>query len=174
MSTEEVKDTMALRAHVRSQFQGFFPEGVFAGNLEKCVLNKSLRWANTIGTPATFENCHFKTYYKCTALGLVGNFKRNPKLIEDYKDGRIPKMILNLKPEQLEPNGLIATAQFNLKTKELQIEESKKRDHDYDGMFRCGKCKSKKTDYYQLQTRSADEPMTTYVTCKDCGNRWKC
>ena len=28
--------------------------------------------------------------------------------------------------------------------------------------------------YYQLQTRSADEPMTTYVTCIKCGTRWKC
>ena len=40
--------------------------------------------------------------------------------------------------------------------------------------FTCGKCKSKKCTYYQLQTRSADEPMTTFVTCLDCSNRWKC
>jgi transcription elongation factor S-II len=39
--------------------------------------------------------------------------------------------------------------------------------------FICGKCKSKKCTYYQLQTRSADEPMTTFVTCLDCGNRFK-
>lgn len=25
----------------------------------------------------------------------------------------------------------------------------------------------------QLQTRSSDEPMTTFVFCNDCGNRWK-
>ena len=40
--------------------------------------------------------------------------------------------------------------------------------------FTCRKCKSNKCTYYQLQTRSADEPMTTFVTCIDCGNRWKC
>ena len=40
--------------------------------------------------------------------------------------------------------------------------------------FTCRKCKSHKCSYYQLQTRSADEPMTTYVDCLNCGNRWKC
>lgn len=39
--------------------------------------------------------------------------------------------------------------------------------------FTCFKCKSKKCTFYQLQTRSADEPMTTFVSCLDCGNRWK-
>ena len=39
--------------------------------------------------------------------------------------------------------------------------------------FTCFKCKSKKCTFYQLQTRSADEPMTTFVTCLECGNRWK-
>lgn len=42
-----------------------------------------------------------------------------------------------------------------------------------DGQFKCMKCKSMKTDYFQAQTRSADEPMTTYVNCNNCGNRWK-
>lgn len=40
--------------------------------------------------------------------------------------------------------------------------------------FKCYKCKKRKCTYYQLQTRSADEPMTTFVTCLVCGNRWKC
>ncbi|GLD50578.1 transcription elongation factor A protein 2 isoform X3, partial [Lates japonicus] len=25
----------------------------------------------------------------------------------------------------------------------------------------------------EVQTRSADEPMTTFVLCNSCGNRWK-
>lgn len=42
-----------------------------------------------------------------------------------------------------------------------------------EGQFTCGKCKTNKTTYYQMQTRSADEPMTTFVRCLNCGNRWK-
>lgn len=41
------------------------------------------------------------------------------------------------------------------------------------GMFTCGKCKGEKTTYFQKQTRSSDEPMTTFVSCLVCNNRWK-
>ncbi|OAX38230.1 transcription elongation factor [Rhizopogon vinicolor AM-OR11-026] len=39
--------------------------------------------------------------------------------------------------------------------------------------FQCGRCKQRKCRYRQAQTRSADEPMTTFVTCVNCGNKWK-
>jgi transcription elongation factor S-II len=39
--------------------------------------------------------------------------------------------------------------------------------------YTCKKCKSKRCSYYQLQTRSADEGITTYITCLDCGQRMK-
>ncbi|OEH80484.1 transcription elongation factor [Cyclospora cayetanensis] len=41
------------------------------------------------------------------------------------------------------------------------------------GQFPCFRCRTNKTVYFQMQTRSSDEPMTTFVTCLECGNRWK-
>ncbi|KAL7545498.1 hypothetical protein ACHAWF_008850 [Thalassiosira exigua] len=41
-------------------------------------------------------------------------------------------------------------------------------------LFTCGRCKSIKTTSTQKQTRSADEPMTVFVLCMNCGKRWKC
>ena len=69
-----------------------------------------------------------------------------------------------------------------MKNSELYPEKYKKRDEVVrslaefvkEGVFQCGACKSRKVTYYQLQIRSADEPMTTYVTCLNCGNNWKC
>ena len=40
--------------------------------------------------------------------------------------------------------------------------------------FKCSKCRQNNCVYFQMQTRSADEPMTTFITCLNCGNRWKC
>jgi transcription elongation factor S-II len=40
-------------------------------------------------------------------------------------------------------------------------------------LFTCGRCKKNETSYYQMQTRSADEPMTTFITCVGCGHHWK-
>ena len=40
-------------------------------------------------------------------------------------------------------------------------------------IFKCNKCGENKCTTYQLQTASIDEPMTTYVSCKVCGNSWK-
>ncbi|CAL5364016.1 unnamed protein product [Camellia sinensis] len=39
--------------------------------------------------------------------------------------------------------------------------------------FRCARCGKKETTYHQMQTRSADEPMTTFMTCVSCGHKWK-
>eukprot|EP00531_Pseudo-nitzschia_arenysensis_P002515 CAMPEP_0116142428 /NCGR_PEP_ID=MMETSP0329-20121206/14906_1 /TAXON_ID=697910 /ORGANISM="Pseudo-nitzschia arenysensis, Strain B593" /LENGTH=312 /DNA_ID=CAMNT_0003637669 /DNA_START=85 /DNA_END=1020 /DNA_ORIENTATION=+ len=39
-------------------------------------------------------------------------------------------------------------------------------------LFTCGRCKSTKTTSTQKQTRSADEPMTVFVLCLNCNNRW--
>ena len=39
--------------------------------------------------------------------------------------------------------------------------------------YKCSRCKSRKCTYYELQTRSADESMTIFITCINCGNRWK-
>ena len=46
-------------------------------------------------------------------------------------------------------------------------------DGAYDGAVACGKCKSMKTSFVLLQTRSADEPMTAFFHCASCGKRWK-
>lgn len=62
----------------------------------------------------------------------------------------------------------LALQEENLKNTKAAQDTSAETDQ-----FKCGRCKQRKCKYYQLQTRSADEPMTTFVTCINCNNRWK-
>lgn len=40
-----------------------------------------------------------------------------------------------------------------------------------EGVIEC-KCGSKRVFSYSKQTRSADEPMTTYAECVECSSKW--
>jgi DNA-directed RNA polymerase subunit M/transcription elongation factor TFIIS len=44
-----------------------------------------------------------------------------------------------------------------------------------EGVLKCPKCRFNKVMSFELQTRSADEPMTTFATCarKECGHKWR-
>ena len=42
-----------------------------------------------------------------------------------------------------------------------------------DSILKCGKCNKNTVDYYEKQTRGADEPMTLFANCLTCGNRWR-
>jgi len=183
---------MALRANVRSMFQPFFTDKVHPSNIEKSIQNCTFRHFKESGQVASWENRIFVSTYKCFAVGLLRSFRNTTKfhmglnvvgdrvelqyendLAYRYRAGLIHKDIMKNPPDLIEPDGHYAIAMMKKRKKEAAMEQSKVKDDDYEGQFKCGKCKSKKTDYYQMQTRSADEPMTTYVTCKACGNRWK-
>lgn len=56
-----------------------------------------------------------------------------------------------------------------LETADLEVEASV----DKKDVVRCVKCKSTDVAWRQLQTRGADEPMSTFYNCKNCGSKWR-
>lgn len=83
-----------------------------------------------------------------------------------------PLEILELTPEQMASDERQVENE-KIKQKALFNSERAAAPKASTNEFRCGRCKKKETTYYQMQTRSADEPMTTFVTCVNCGNHWK-
>lgn len=160
----------ALRKFVVEKLQSDFNQidPVTAKNIEIAVYNRTCRECKE----PSWENTRFKSSYKHRYLAISASLRRG--LLERILSKQVKcRDLITMGPEQLEPNGLYAQTIEKLRKRDLDIEMNKCKDDDYEGMFKCGKCKSKKTTYFQLQTRSADEPMTTFVTCKDCGNNWK-
>ena len=113
----------------------------------------------------------YKTKIRSRFLNLKD--KNNPTLRERLLTGQTsPETFVKMSAEEMASEEMKKRDQIlreeNLfKSRGLQDNEAE------TDQFKCGKCKQRKTKYFQLQTRSADEPMTTFVTCVVCGNRWK-
>lgn len=184
-----------LRDYTRSKFESYMASGALARNCERSVLNWAVK--KFPKNHASWDNSRFKFVYKHKVQSLLAELKRNLtkiKLDLSVTDGHVivkfvfvPQLPYRLKtkelesakfatysPDVLDPNGPYSTMILAARTKDMDREKRKAaEDEEYVGILTCGKCKSNRTTYYQMQTRSADEPMTTYATCMNCNNRWK-
>lgn len=112
--------------------------------------------------------------YRNKLRSLVMNIKsaNNPELRSNILSRNIlAHRLVKMSPEEM--------VNENLKKEREQIEKenlfkakSAVEKRAITDSFICGKCKQRKVTYYQMQTRSADEPLTTFCTCVNCGNHW--
>ena len=149
---------------------------VHTKNIEKSIFNWCIKSSKKTGIISSWENRHFVHKYKNKLNSILFTLRNNQKsfLIERIANGSIKaKDVANMDPGELWPGGTYDVCNKAMMEKSLKLDILNGRMEDYTGMYPCVKCKSKKTTYYQLQTRSADEPMTTYCSCLECGKRWK-
>jgi DNA-directed RNA polymerase subunit M/transcription elongation factor TFIIS len=140
-------------------------------NLEKSILNHCVR---RVREPS-WEDYHFLNTYRHKFLEIKNNLLRSPKLKSHLLEKKVKtKDVVEMMPHEMHPGGPWHQVMEDRIHKDMRKQALAKEAQNQDGFFTCNKCKSKKTTYYQLQTRSADEPMTTYVSCLNCGKNWKC
>lgn len=122
---------------------------------------------------AEFKNTDMK--YKNRVRSRVANLKdpKNPSLRSNFVSGAITAQRL----AKMSPEEMASDEMKNLRDRfvkeaindaQLATNQGTKTD-----LLKCGKCKKRNCTYNQLQTRSSDEPMTTFVLCNECGHRWK-
>ncbi|KAF1469972.1 Transcription elongation factor A protein 3, partial [Pygoscelis antarcticus] len=113
--------------------------------------------------------------YRNRVRSRISNLKdpKNPSLRRNVLCGAIlPSLIARMTAEEMASDELKELR--NAMTQEaIREHQMAKTGGTVTDLFQCGKCKKKNCTYNQVQTRSADEPMTTFVLCNECGNRWK-
>nr|XP_045005680.1 transcription elongation factor A protein 3 isoform X2 [Jaculus jaculus] len=113
--------------------------------------------------------------YRNRVRSRISNLKdpRNPGLRRNVLSGAISTgLIAKMTAEEMASDELreLRNAMTQEAIREHQMAKTGGTTTD---LFQCSKCKKKNCTYNQVQTRSADEPMTTFVLCNECGNRWK-
>jgi transcription elongation factor S-II len=140
-------------------------------NIEKGVYNWAIQHASKHNIVKKWSNPFFVTLYIDRLRSVYINLK-NPSVAELVVQQKIPAKDFAFMTHQE-----ICPEKWKKLIEDKKVRDKQKYEPNIEAStdnFTCNKCKSKKCTYYQLQTRSADEPMTTFVTCLECGKRWKC
>lgn len=169
-------ESMDLRDHVRLMLP---PQ--WCNDIERGIFNYCVAYTNRKQNVASWEDQLFRSLYMNTARRVIVNLDNDSYVNKGHTDAahiihRLekeevkPYEIANMRPEDMCP----------FKWKEI-IETRLQKEHNTDNLkleaktdlFTCFKCMGRSCTYTQQQVRSADEPMTLFITCTLCENKWR-
>lgn len=145
-------------------------------NLEKGIYNASIDDASKRNVLRNWENPSFKHIYMATVRRTMNNmspktYVKNLRLLERLKDEEFPvQQIPFMTFDELCPDHWRNHIDTRLKRETRLLEGDKSMATD---AYKCSKCQKRQCVTYELQTRSADEPMTLFVYCLNCGKQWR-
>ena len=167
----KVTNPEKFREHISDKLFEIIKNRNIVSNLEKGVYNYSLDASTKKKIVKKWENQYFVQIYLDRVKSIFINLT-NQTLLDKILEKKIKAHELAFMTHQ-EMNEDRWKALIELQQIKEENKYTPKIEASTDN-FTCFKCKSKECTHYQLQTRSADEPMTTFVTCIRCSNRWKC
>lgn len=169
----EIKNPTVFRQGMRDAFAKKLTTDVnpdFAINLEIGAFNFAIQEANKLKLIKKWENRAFATLYINRMRTLFTNLN-NPELVALIKQEELtPKVLAFMTHQEMNPAHWKDMIEQKMRRDAVKFSINVEAMTD---MFVCKKCKSRKCTYYELQTRSADEPSTIFISCLDCGKHWK-
>jgi len=170
MSQRKIENPELFRKNIRVKLAVYFEKEKYAINLEKGVHNWALKEATNKKVVKKWDNPFFVQIYVDRLRSIYINLK-NDDLIKSVNNGEVKSQdIAFMTHQELCPEKWEKLIKAKIMRDKNKFEQTIEANTD---SFTCRKCFSKKCNYYALQTRSADESMTLYISCTNCGTRMK-
>jgi transcription elongation factor S-II len=157
-------------------FQNLFADESKANVLENDMYCRVLQLAESKFIPKNWKSKAFMGLYKNSSQQIFWNLHPqspilNRNLIRRINEGEFPiEHIVAMSSYELAPEKWRDMGDRQLLREQKILEGDKSRSTD---QFKCHRCGKRECSFYELQTRSADEPMTQFITCLNCGKRWR-
>ncbi|RDA89058.1 hypothetical protein CP532_2269 [Ophiocordyceps camponoti-leonardi (nom. inval.)] len=166
-------DIKRTASNVRNQCIGLVYNGLAFRSTESAsnVIAKAVAVEQAVFDSFGSENAEYKKKVRSLFANLKN--KSNKELGRRVMTGDItPDRFASMTDDDLK------SEDQRKKDLELEKENMKKAqvpmaEKSISDSLECGRCKKKRVSYTQAQTRAADEPMTTFCECMNCGHRWK-
>jgi len=159
-----------FRENIRKKLIPILENETLCINLEKGVYNYAIKEANNKKIIKKWDNPYFVQMYLDRLRSVYINLK-NQDLLTQVKSGEItPQNLAFMSHQEMDSNHWKEMIDAKVKRDANKFNSNIRASTD---MFTCSRCKSKQTTYYEMQTRSADEPATIFITCLDCGKLMK-
>jgi transcription elongation factor S-II len=165
-----------LRSKVVVKLNSLLDNDTISRRIEKSIYNYIIQISKKKKIPRKWNNKIFRNLYLSKIRSIYSNIDENSYI----KNKEFKNKILTNK---IDPNNIGKLSVYDIYPeiwKELFDNKIKRDKLKYDikpeamtDVFKCRKCNSRSCSYYEVQTRSADEPMTQFINCLDCGNRWR-
>ena len=160
----------SFRKKISTKLETILGDGSISINLEKGIYNYTIKESNGRKIIKKWDNPFFVQIYLDRLRSIYTNLK-NDALLEQIKNNEItPQAIAFMTHQEMQPEHWRVLIDQKIKRDANKYTTNIQASTD---MFTCKKCKSKKCTFYELQTRSADEPATIFITCLDCGTNMK-
>jgi transcription elongation factor S-II len=140
-------------------------------NVEKGIYNFTIRESKLKKVLCKWESQLFVQIYLSRLRSVMWNLESNKELRQMLCSGEITAEILSkMTHQEFQPEQWKEMIERKTMRDASKLSDNMQASTD---MFTCRKCRSKRCTYYEMQTRSADEPATVFITCLNCGKNWR-
>jgi DNA-directed RNA polymerase subunit M/transcription elongation factor TFIIS len=169
MSLKTIKNPDSFRENVRKRLAEYLKTEKDCINLEKGIFNYTLKEADAKKVIKKWDNKFFVQIYVDHLRSVYHNLTSD--IIEQVENGTIKSQtVAFMTHQEFSPDKWGALIDAKSKRDKNKFEVNIEAATD---TFTCRKCRSKRCTYAAVQTRSADEATTLFISCLDCGQRWK-